>query len=369
MKTVRKSEVPRVPVNDVTASALSVRNTDIWTLLGLAMLGVRLVQGWVYWAGASRRLIYSTGKLDPSSSGYMAHKMNEAIPGAVFGTGDAISTLLHHPTLLHVTIIAFTLVELLVGLGLIFGFMTRFFGLISVGLAVSLMLMFGWLGSTCVDEWTMAANSFAMGLGIMIVGGGSWWSLDHWVANKFPKFANRAWFPWLFSGPLPLVTVTRFAKLFGILAIVFAVSFYGYLRGAVFSPLEARTNPKHHHVALSKPALSSSGDLTLSAYVDAGPDTQGAYVIQVSVVDERGQVVETWDGKALSELPKSGFANEYKYSVFKPTKYGFVGVVGARATISLPHQGTLKLTPGTYQAIFLGIDGKQWKTPVVVSAQ
>ena len=121
VKNVRNSEVPRVRVSDVTASALSVRNTDIWTLLGLAMLGVRLVQGWVYWAGASRRLIYSTGKLDPSSSGYMAHKMNEAIPGAIFGTGDAISTLLHHPTLLYVTIIAFTLVELLVGLALIFG--------------------------------------------------------------------------------------------------------------------------------------------------------------------------------------------------------------------------------------------------------
>lgn len=352
----------------VPVSAPSAPNTDIWTLLGLAMLGVRLVQGWVYWAGASRRLIYSTGKLDPGSSGYMAHKMNEAIPGAIFGSGDALSALLHHPTLLHVSIIIFTLVELLVGLGLIFGFMTRFFGLISVGLAVSLMLMFGWLGSTCVDEWTMAANSFAMGLGIMIAGGGSWWSLDHWVAKKWPRLARRSWFPWLFSGPLPVVSVTRFAKLFGILAIVFAVGFYGYLRGAVFSPLAARTNPKHHHLALTKPVLSSSGDLTLSAYVDAGPDTQGAYVIQVSVVDEHGQALETWDGKALSELPKTGFANEYKYSVFKPTQYGFVGVLGARATISLPHQGTLKLAPGTYQAVFLGIDGKQWKTHVAVGA-
>lgn len=146
------------------------------------------------------------------------------------------------------------------------------------------------------------------------------------------------------------------------------MSFYGYLRGGVFSPLMARTNPKYHHVALTNPVLSSSGDLTLSAYVDAGPDTQGAYVIQISIVDESGQVIETWDGKTLSELPKTNFANEYKYSVFKPTKYGFVGIVGARATISLPHQGELKLMPGAYQAIFLGIDGKQWNTRVVVSA-
>ena len=333
------------------------------------MLGVRLVQGWVYWAGASRRLIYSSGKLDPGSSGYMAHKMNETIPGAIFGTGDALSALMHHPTLLYVTIIAFTLVEVVVGLGLIFGFMTRFLGLISVGLALFLMLTFGWLGSTCVDEWTMASNSFAMGLGIMLAGGGRWWSLDHWVAKKYPKLANRAWFPWLFSGPLPVVNVTRWAKIFGILAIVFTVGFYDYLRGAVYSPLSARTNPKHHHIALSKPTLSASGDLTLSAYVDAGSDTQGAYVIQVSVTDERGQVVTAWDGKMLSELPKTNFSNEYLYSVFKPTKYGFIGVVGARATISLPHQGNLNLRPGAYQAVLLGIDGKQWKTAVHVGAQ
>lgn len=361
--------MPGSPTASEETVTTPARNLDTWALLGLAMLGVRLVQGWVYWAGASRRLIYSAGKLDPSSSGYMAHKMNETMPGAILGTGDALSALLHHPTLLYFTIIAFTVVEVLVGLGLIFGFMTRFFGLVSVGLALFLMLTFGWLGSTCVDEWTMASNSFAMGLGIMLAGGGGWWSLDHWVAKKYPKLANRAWFPWLFSGALPVVNVTRWAKIFGILAIVFTVGFYDYLRGAVYSPLAARTNPKHHHIALSKSTLSASGDLTLSAYVDAGPDTQGAYVIQVSVMDARGLVVAVWDGKTLSELPKTNFANEYLYSVFKPTKYGFIGVVGARATIALPHQGNLNLSPGAYQAVFLGIDGKQWKTVVDVSAQ
>lgn len=322
----------------VAPAAAAVRMTDGWALLGLAMLGVRLVQGWIYWGGASRRLIYSAGKLDPASSSYMAHKMTTAIPGAIFGTGDMLSSLLHHPTLLYISIIAFTLVELMVGLGLIFGFMTRFFGLISVGLAVSLMLMFGWLGSTCVDEWTMASDSFAMGLGIMIAGGGRWWSLDHWLAKKFPGLASRAWFPWLFSGPLPVVSVTRVAKLFGILAIVFTVGFYGYLRGAVISPLTARTNPKNHHLALSRSVLTASGDLSVSAYVDAGPDTQGSYVIRVSVLNQNGQVVETWNGTTLSEMAKTGITNAYQYSLFKPTQYGFVGGVGARATIALPHQ-------------------------------
>jgi len=153
-----------MPVSSIATASVfpDVRNSNTDALLGLAILGVRLVQGWVFWGGASRRLIYGAGKLDPSSSRYMAHKMNETIPGAIFGTGNVLNALMHHPTMLPVSIIVFTLVELLIGLGLIFGFMTRFFSLISVGLVVSLVLMFGWLGSSCVDgQWPPTALPWA----------------------------------------------------------------------------------------------------------------------------------------------------------------------------------------------------------------
>ena len=344
----------------------SVTQINNWTLLGLSMLGVRLVQGWVYWAGASRRLIYSEGKLDPSSSEYMAYEMNKTIPGAIFGSGDALSYLMHSPSLLHMAIIVFTLIELFVGVGLILGLFTRFFGLISVCLAISLMLMYGWLGSTCVDEWTMAANSFAMGLGIMTTGSGRWWSMDYWLLNKYQKCSEWSIFPWLFSGPLPIITITRFAKIGGVMTILFAAGFYGYLRGAVFSPMMAKTNPKNHHIALTHSELSRSGDLIFSAYVDAGPDTQGDYVVGVSIIDEQGQEIEVWDGKTLNELSKTNFENEYKYSTFETTQYGFVGVVGARAKIFLPHQKQIDLAPGTYQVILLSIDGKLWSTHSII---
>lgn len=349
-----------------TSASTLKKTSDLWALLGLAMLGVRLVQGWIYWGGASRRLIYSVGKLDPSSHAYMAYKMNHAIPGAIFGTDQALSYVLHHPSLLYISIIIFTLVELVVGVGLLLGFMTRFLGLVSVGLSISLMLMFGWLGSTCVDEWTMASDSFAMGLGIMLAGGGTWWSLDHWIARRYPKLGERRWFPWLFSGPLPIPTLTRLAKIFGILAIAFTVGFYGYLRGAVYSPLTARTNPKHHHIALSQPNLAPNGDVRFSAYVNAGPDTQGAYVIEASIQNEAGQVVESWDGKILSNLPATDIVNDFAYSHFKPTKYGLVGVLGARATITLPHHAPLALQAGNYSLALMSIDGKKWTVPVTI---
>jgi hypothetical protein len=95
----------------------------------------------------------------------------------------------------------------------------------------------------------------------------------------------------------------------------------------------------------------------VSVYVDAGPYTQGAYVIRVSVLDQSGQVVEPWNGTTLSEMAKLGITNEYQYSLFKPTQYGFVGGVGAPATIALPHQGSVKLQPGNYQA---NIAGHRW---------
>jgi hypothetical protein len=40
---------PSTTTQETVTANPAVRNTDIWTLLGLAILGVRLVQGWVYW--------------------------------------------------------------------------------------------------------------------------------------------------------------------------------------------------------------------------------------------------------------------------------------------------------------------------------
>ncbi len=42
-----------------TLANSTVRNTDMWTLLGLAMPGVRLVQGWIY-RGCAQRPVASS---------------------------------------------------------------------------------------------------------------------------------------------------------------------------------------------------------------------------------------------------------------------------------------------------------------------
>jgi thiosulfate dehydrogenase [quinone] large subunit len=62
--------------------------------------------------------------------------------------------------LLYASLILFSAAELIAGLRLMAGFLTRAAALVSIDLSVVLMLMFGWQGATCIDEWTMAAYNW-----------------------------------------------------------------------------------------------------------------------------------------------------------------------------------------------------------------
>ena len=145
----------------VAAEALVAGSAD-WRAAAIAMLSVRVIQGFIYWGGGSRRFIFDPSKLDPSQPSWMANKLQTAMPGALFGLDQVLAFLLQHFWLLYAAIILFSAVELIAGFALIAGLMTRLAALLSIGLSISLMLLFGWQGGTCVDEWTMAACNLAM---------------------------------------------------------------------------------------------------------------------------------------------------------------------------------------------------------------
>lgn len=346
---------------------------SLFALVGLMALGTRLVQGWIFWGGASRRLFYDfhstqghlyAVKMDPNVAGYVANKLSHAMPGSIFP--GLIQWVIMHGGFLHFMVWFWTLVELIVGIGLIFGIATRFLALVSVGLNVSLMLIFGWMGSTCVDEWTMASAGFAMGTTLMLTGGGSW-SIDHWLANRSPALANSGWFRLLFSGPLSLEGTRRWGILLGLLSLLFTAGFYQYIHGAVTSPLHARVTFHHHKLALSDTRAQRNGSVRFSAYVDAGPDTGKLYLIKAELVNSQGKAVEQWNGQNLSTLPAKAIDNRFTQpwaAQFKTTAYGIGGITGAKARIELPAKNVL--TPGRYTLRLINIDGKQWKTPVVV---
>jgi thiosulfate dehydrogenase (quinone) len=351
------------------ARARTLEATDL-SLMALALLGTRFVQGFIFWGGASRRLIYDFRpvdgvdlalKLDFSAPGFVAAKLTHALPGALWVQGP-IEWTLTDPDLIVASVWLWTLAELAVGLGLIFGFMTRAAAFVSFWLNVSLMLIFGWMGSTCLDEWTMAVSGVAMSSALFIAGSGAY-SLDERLGRT--AWAQRnGWLNWIASGPLPEETLHKLALALAATCVAFTVLSYQVLFGAVISPLHSRVNFHRHHIALSAAAVSPTGAVTFSAYVDAGPDTGAAYVIAARLVDKTGATVTSWDGAALAALPPSAIRNSYPYawaSRFKTETIGFSGQTGARAIITLP--AVAPVADGDYELVLEAINGAKWQAP------
>jgi uncharacterized membrane protein YphA (DoxX/SURF4 family) len=346
---------------------------ELLSLAALILIGTRFVQGFIFWGGASRRLIYDFHpvdgvdralKLDFDLPGYVAAKLTHALPGALWVQGPIEWTLSHHD-LIVTSVWLWTLAELAVGLGLMFGLATRLAAFCSIWLNVALMLIFGWMGSTCLDEWTMAVSGVAMSSAVFLAGAGAY-SLDqrYVVGSHFAR--TRAWTPWVFSGEMPAARLRELALWVGLGAIAFTVLSYHILFGAVISPLQSRTNFHRHHIAMSTPSVATDGSVTFDAYVDAGPDTGAAYIIAARLLDGSGQTIAQWDGAALAALPPAAIRNRYDYawaSQFKPESIGFSGQTGARATITLPAPAAAQPSDSQARVLVLeAIDGSAWRS-------
>src|SRR6201991_4276403 len=205
-----------------------------WRTAAFAMLSVRVIQGFIYWGGGSRRFIYAPGKLNPDAPSWMANKFQTAMPGALFGTDHIISFMLHHFWLLYAGVILFSAAELIVGAMLMAGALTRVAALVSMGFSVLLMAMFGWQGATCIDEWTMAACNLAMGATLLLGGSGAY-SIDNVLLGRKPELAEKAWFRWMAGSlPLPLKDIAFRNLALAALAfvLVFDIGTYSYYRGS-----------------------------------------------------------------------------------------------------------------------------------------
>ena len=295
-------------------------------IAALALLPIRFIHGFVYWGGGSRRFIYAPAKLDPHAASWMANKFQSAMPGALLGTDHVIGFLLHHFYLLYASLILFSAAELITGLA-------------SIGFSVVLMLMFGWLGATCIDEWTMAACNLAIGATLMPGGSGAF-SLDNALLARKPALAERGWFRWM-SGALPLPmrsgTFQKLALAVFAATAVFNVATYNYYRGSVITPFHGGpVGPSKHHLDLTDGVLLPNGAVRFRAYLDGGTPASPSNVMPAVLKSNDGTVLEQWDGTALSQLPTSAIANEFAYNRFALGPFGLRAKRGAMATITLP---------------------------------
>jgi thiosulfate dehydrogenase (quinone) len=320
-----------------------------WRMAAIALLSVRIMQGFIYWGGGSRRFIYGPEKLNPNAPTWMANKLQGAMPGALFGTDHLIAFLLHHFWLLYPAVILFSAVELIAGAALMAGLLTRLAALTSVALSMLLMLMFGWQGATCIDEWTMAACNLAMGA-TLVLGGSGAYSLDNMLRKHNPGLADRAWFRWL-SGSLPLpLTDTAFRNLgISVLAgvLVFNIGTYSYYRGSVVTPFHSGpVSPTRHHFALSNGVLLPDGGVKFQIYLDGGTPEAPAHIMRAELSNGKNDPIETWNTEALTRLPANSIHNDFAYNKFKAGPYGIIAEMGAMATITLPPEPNVNLPVG-----------------------
>jgi thiosulfate dehydrogenase [quinone] large subunit len=248
-------------------------------------------------------------------------------------------------------LILFSAAELITGLCLMAGFLTRAAALVSIGLSVVLMLMFGWQGATCIDEWTMAACNLAIGVTLML-GGSRAFSLDSALLARKPALAERGWFRWT-SGAVPLPmrssTFQRFALAVFAATAIFNVATYNYYRGLVITPFHGGpVSPGEHHIRLTHGVVLSSGAVQFHAYLDGGTPAAAVNVMAAALIARDGSVLELWDGRALSRLPAAAISNEFAYNRFAPGPFGLRAQMGAMATITLP---------ATSAAAVIGLDG------------
>jgi thiosulfate dehydrogenase (quinone) len=337
-----------------------------WRIAAIALLSIRVIQGFIYWGGGSRRFIYAPSKLDPSAPSWMANKFQTAMPGALLGTDHLISFLLTHFYLLYAGVILFSAAELIVGAMLMTGLLTRLAALFSMGFSVLLMLMFGWQGATCIDEWTMAACNLAMGASLLLAGSGAY-SLDNVLLHRKPALAGNQWFRWA-SGSLPLPQTDGGFRTLALAVLAFVVIFdvgtYNYYRGSVLTPFHSGpVSPTKHHLSLSQVAVQPDGSVRFHVYLDAGTPESQAHVVQASLLDANKAPIAKWDTTTLSKTPKSAFANDYAYNKFAPGPFGLRAPMGAKATITLPAPMTGSETSAAYLQL-TDVDGQKFTAPI-----
>ncbi len=338
-----------------------------WRMAAIALLAVRFVQGWIYWGGGTRRFIYAPSKIDPSAH-WMAYKFQTAMPGALLGTDHLVAWLLQHFAFLYIGIVVFSAVEMIAGAMLIIGLFTRIAAVATIGLSIALMLLFGWQGATCIDEWTMAAANFAIGITLFLAGGGAY-SVDSWLARRKPRLAGSGWFNWIGGASLLPLSERAFKRLALVLvwiSVAFIVLTYNYYRGSVVTPFHGGpTSPSKHHWTLSQGQLAANGTVRFHAYVDAGTPAEPSNVLRASLISNGGQIIEEWDGMLLARTPKQAFKNDFPYQKIHSGKFGLIGPVGAEAMVELrPTQSGLSLPNGPYTLQLVSVNGHIWSLPL-----
>ena len=321
----------------------------------LISLSLRLVVGWTYFSAFWRRLVLEN-KLIEDAPGYIGEKFNHFLPQAL-GIKPLIEYLVTHPDALHASMVAFTIVEAIVGLLLMLGLFSRLMSIGVVGLALGILLGSGWIGTTCLDEWQIGVLGIAGGLSLFLTASPAY-SIDGLLLKKDYGFTRTKAFAWLGSGELDIM---RYKKMFlTISLIIFGLTLYTnqVFHGGVWGKLHNKSvKPK---VEISH-VVKKNNTLTFEVYRTEGVDVYGSFLIEIAILDNQNKVVKSWKMDDLAHFPKEQIHNHYVVKV-KPGKYSLILPLGGKADLTLKLDD-LKLGKNAKLKL-IDISGKSWTTQI-----
>lgn len=322
---------------------------------GLLTLAVRLIIGWTYFSAFWRRTILAN-KLDPEVAGYIGEKFNHFLPNAL-GIKPIIQYLAENPDILWINMVAFTIIEGIVGLFMIFGLFTRLMSIGVFGLAMGILLGSGWIGTTCLDEWQIGVLGIATGFVLFLTGSGKY-SLDNYLMNHNYSFTKKKWFAWLGSGNIPIreyifPKVVLIGSLF-ILGITLLTNqvFHGGLWGTLHNK---SIKPK---LEITEGKIENS-TLSFDIFRTEGVDVYGSWVIAIELIDKNNNTVVRYTQEDLAQLNKECI-NNYFVAKIKSGEHSLVVPLGAKAKINLNNESFLSINNGIYTLKITDISGAFW---------
>lgn len=327
----------------------SVRNATLVPL--------RLVTGWMFLSAFHRRALLDPDKLVFDAPGYVGLKFNQFMPGAILGVDSMIATLLDHPSALHAFLWSFTVIEALVGLALMVGLGTRLAALGMTLLSAGILFGAGWLGPTCLDEWQIGAMGIASGM-VLLLGGGGGYSLDAWLRQYRPQLFERRWLRWA-ADPVA-EPPARLAGALAVIALLITLATNQVFHGGLWGPLH--NNSVRPKVVVHEAALAGDGSLTIELERPVGPETYGAFIVAVRVLDQHDAVVGSYDAATLAAISEQDIDNRWLVRV-RPGPHGLVVPLGGRATVQLPALGS-SLGSGEYRVELEDVSGARWTGPI-----
>jgi len=327
---------------------------------GMMTLALRLVIGWTYFSAFYRRTILAD-KLDPELAGYIGVKFNHFLPNAI-GIKPIIQFLVENPELLWWNMVAFTVIEGIVGLFIMLGLFTRLMSVGVFALAMGILLGSGWIGTTCLDEWQIGILGVASGFVLFLTGSGKF-SLDNYlIKNKF-KITKSKFFNYLASGNLNIKdTIWTKVVLIGSI-FIFSLSLFTnqVFHNGLWGNLHNKSvKPK---LEITNTSLNQQ-ELSFDIFRTEGVDVYGAWIIEIALLDEQNNTLITFSQEALSNLNDNQIENYYIAKI-QSGKHSLIAPLGAKANIKLIDNNFNNLKPGKYTLRITDISGAFWDTSII----